>query len=131
MKISMNKNEKGTSIIEVLVMLSFAAILGLGLTYSLIMSYRSAHKNAYHSAAMQLAIEKLEELKGVDPTDLTSADNQTESNVAVGQMRFTRVSTISVNTDRSRSVLVTVTSNNDAVTAQATISDIFALWGTT
>src|SRR3990167_7562709 len=103
---------EGLSLIETVFGIFFIALLGIALGYSQILSLQTTSKSNNVSAASQLALEKLEEFAAQDPEALSSADNETESDVEHGSMSFTRTSTITIESDRSRTATVTVTSNN-------------------
>lgn len=77
---------------------------------------------------MQLALEKLETYAAIDPATLSSANNTTEE-ISREQLSFSRTSSITVNTDSSRTIEVAVSDLGSVDQGQATIRGTFALWG--
>ena len=122
------RDQKGTSLIETLVVISLFSILGLTLAFTDIhmMSNRSWLRN--NSIASQLAIEGLEQFAGIDPATLSSADT-TVGNITRENVEFTRAIVISTNADGSRSIEVTVYCAQCSVGGTATASGNFPLWG--
>ena len=124
-------DEKGFSVIEVLVALVILSIVGLAAARNSIMSMVVLKRSIRTSVATQLAIEKLEELGSIDPVSLDSTDNSNETNLLVDKMQFTRTATITVNADGSRSVSVVVTISDAQLGGTHTASSRFPLWGNT
>lgn len=115
-------------IIEALVILCLAAILGLTLTYSAVLAMQTRTRSIHDSIATQLALERLEELSATDPATLSSASNSTTT-VYQNDVAFTRIVTVTVNSNGSRTVAIAVSDNNDRIGGDAQISDTFPLWG--
>lgn len=123
-------NEKGFSLIEVLVGFSILSVVALNITYSSILSYKITKRNIRNSIASQLAHERMEDLAAVSPANLGDTYDETESDLEVENISFTRVTEVTVNADNSRSVTVTVTANAEELGGAAEVSNTFALWGT-
>lgn len=122
-------HERGMSILEVLFLMGFVAIIGLAVTHSTILSLDVTSKNIHSSAASQLAIETLEQYSTVSPNTLSNANNTFESDLDFEGMSFNRTVSISINSDRSRTVQVVVASNNQKVDTSVSMENTYALWG--
>lgn len=123
-------NQRGMTLVEVLVALVLLSVVPLGLTYSSILSYKVIHRNQRHSVASQLALDRMEDLAATNPANLNDTFDETENNVVVDGASFTRITEVTLNADNSRTVLVTVTGNEASLGGRATVSSTFALWGT-
>ena len=115
MDINRIKNNKGSSVVEVLVSISILAVIGLGVSMTVITS-ASTHKHiTVNTVASQLAISKAEELAAINAQALTHATHSnTESSISVtglDNVTFTREVTVTEGTD-SVLVEVDVTSNH-------------------
>lgn len=120
----------GEGLVEVMFSLVLFALIGLGFAYSGITASNTSGRNFQSAAAMKLALEKMEEFVRINPQDLSDADDATESSVQSGNMSFTRTTDVTINTDRTRSVEITVISNVPNSDTAVTIANSFALWGT-
>ncbi|MCB0333339.1 MAG: prepilin-type N-terminal cleavage/methylation domain-containing protein [Bdellovibrionales bacterium] len=121
-------NEQGFSIAEILCAMTLFAIFALGLAKTTILSMQMRHKSAYDSIASQLAVEKMEEFAGTDPSSLSDGDSWDES-VSRGNMSFNRNSSVSVHSDGSRTVYVDVTAESSVSGSTVSLMNTFYLWG--
>ena len=121
--------ERGITLMEVLFCVLFTSIMAMGLTSSTLTSYRSYNNTLHNSYAMQLALQRLEQLAAVSPDTLSNATDSDEPEVLMDNMSFRRVTDVTINADRSRTVEVTVTSNSAKLNTSVTISDTFTMWG--
>lgn len=122
--------EQGFSLLEVMVSIGLFAVMASAISGSLTTAMRVAKLTEIHFVASSLAAGKIEELSSVDPLDLDSSDNQTESAVVVDgyNMSFTRTTAITINADNSRTITVNVSSNNPGLPNNVNFSTTFALW---
>lgn len=124
------RKASGFALVEVLVAIALLAITALSVARSTIIAYNTMARNEYRAAAVQLAKEKLEELAAQSPVTLNDAQDQLETNVTFGKMKFSRTTNVTVNNDNSRTISVTVTGLNSQLGGTVTLQDSFALWGT-
>lgn len=122
--------QAGVSLLEVLVGLVLIAIAGIGATYSMITSLRVEKATQVHMAANSLASAKVEELTAVDTLDLDSTFNESDVVLTLPelQVEFSRSTTITVNSDQSRTIDVTVRSLSERLPTEANFTTRFALW---
>lgn len=118
------------SLLEVLAAILLLSITSLGVARSTIISYKTMLREEHQAAALQLARLKLEELAAQSPITLNDANSSVETNVAFGAMKFNRTTVVLVNADNSRTITVNVMNTNPALGGHATLTDTFALWGT-
>lgn len=121
--------ERGIGIVEALGAISISSIMILGIMQSQVITYRSANKVFNDLAAAQLAEEKIETLKLSDPITLDDSDDQTETNVTRGTSTFTRVTNVTVNYDRSRTISVSVYNSYSRFGTNITIAETLSRWG--
>lgn len=121
------REEKGFTLIETLVAVALIAITMLALGQSVATADRSMKRGYRNSTALELAVQKLEQLGAVDPSTLSAASGGTETLTSNG-ISFTRVTTVTVNADNSRSVTVQVTGTLGKG-GNATLSNTFSEWG--
>lgn len=122
--------EAGFTITEVLVSISLLALLGLGVTNSAISSLRFSKYMEVHHVASSLAISKMEEIGALNTVDIDTGLSATENSVVWPGLTFafTRTTAVTMNADNSRSVDVTVTSNDAPIPASVTFTSTYALW---
>lgn len=80
--------------------------------------------------ATNLAVSKIEELSGVDPTTLDAGDNSTETGLVIEghEITFDRETEITVNADGSRTITVSVSSPSALLLAPVDYTTRFAPW---
>jgi type II secretory pathway pseudopilin PulG len=122
--------EPGFCIIEVLVGILLIAIIAMGVTSSTIAALKFAKFTEANHIASSLAISKMEELAALSAGDLTTSLSGTEDDVTWPDtnLTFTRVTTITVNSDNSRHVSISVSSDNSPIPTTATFASTFAVW---
>lgn len=101
----------------------------LGIAQSMKMSFDTSKRSARESYAHDLATQKLEELLSISAVNVTTANNGTESLYSHG-VSYTRVTTVVVNADSSRTITVAVTGVL-GLAGNATVSATVSLWGNT
>lgn len=121
------KKQKGLSIIEAMVSVSLLSVLMLATAHGISTSFKTTKREIRDSEALQLALEKMEQLAAIDPSTLTAAESGTEA-LTVDSIAFSRVTTVTVNADTSRTVQVQVTSTEQGG-GNVSLSNTFALWG--
>lgn len=123
-------SQSGNSVIEVLVSIVLMALLGLGVTNSAISSLRFSKYMETHHVASSLAISKMEEIGALDTTDIDDDLDVTEGTVTWPGLSFTftRTVAVTVNGDNSRTVDITVTSNDAPIPASVNFASTFAEW---
>lgn len=122
-------DDQGFSLVEILVAISFSAIVSLGLLKAMLLSQGLGNKTVHESLAMQLALEQMETFASVDPSTFSDSMDDEEDAVLRSGYSFRRVTDITVNSDRSRSVNVVVASNYPGAEVEVTVENTFALWG--
>lgn len=110
-----HRDQQGFTLIEVLVAAFIATLLGVGLVMSSVFALRFQKITEMSNVARNLAVSKMELLAAQPVTSLDNSDDGTESNLTVSghQMRFNRATDVTVNGDNSRTVVVTVSGNNN------------------
>lgn len=121
------KQERGFSLIEVLVAISVLSILALVVTKSTISSYVFLKRSERASLASQLALDKMESLAAINPVNL-AVGTTTESSLERARVRFDRVTTITANTNGTKTVRVVVESTS-GVGGRSDLTSNFAEWG--
>jgi Tfp pilus assembly protein PilV len=120
--------EGGLSVVEVLVAIALLAISGLAVAQSTIRSFSYLNQSYRTSLASQIALERLELLAQRDPSTLVESESESATQVVHSGLTFYRSTLISINTDGSRTVSVTVNSPS-GTQGKAALSTTFALWG--
>lgn len=116
--------QAGSSLVELLVAMMLFSIVALALANSIGFSNRVQGKTNSNSAAMQIALETLESYAKKDPLTLTAVTNS-QSSVTRSPTTYTKLVTITVNSDRSRTVQVTVKDTNKVITSSATVKGTY------
>lgn len=125
--ITKTSSESGAFLLEILCGFTLLALLGLGLANASIVSLKMRHKSAYHSAALQLATERMEELAAMNPESLNDGDSW-DSTKSVGNKEFNINSSVSVNSDDSRTVYVDVVATNEAINTSVSLENTLYPW---
>ena len=115
---------------EALVALFLFSLVGLGLAKSMITSISLQKQAEIGNLARNLAVSKAEELSGVNIDNLNNSYDSTESNLTVTghNIKFTRVTDVTVNSDGSRTIDISVSSTSFVMTKPVTYSTRFAPW---
>ena len=119
--------QKGSIILEVLVGVILLAIMGLGLTRSMLMSLKTREHSVRSSFAMQIAADTLEEYSAINPSSLDDTNDLTDVVTRLG-VNFNRVVDVTVNSDSSRTIDVTVTAVTTKLGGKADLSVIVIPW---
>jgi Tfp pilus assembly protein PilV len=121
-------HERGLSAVEVLVAIALLAISGLAVAQSTIRSFSFLNQSYRSSLASQIALEQLELLAQQNPATLQESGGESAAQVIHSGLTFYRSTTISINSDGSRTVSVSVSSPT-GMHGKASLSTTFALWG--
>ena len=126
----MHYTERGSSMLEVLVATLILAIVGLTVSLSAISGIRYQKVSEIGNIAMNLAVSKAEQLSGIRIDLLTDSYDATESNLQVTghKIEFKRVTDVTVNTDGSRTIAITVSSSSTYLPQPARYTTTFAPW---
>lgn len=129
-KIKNYKSQRGFGLIEVLVAFLLFSIISLSATKSAIYSIRYQKNAEVGNIARNLAVTKAEQLAGISLDELDSTYGGTESELTTegSDILFTRVTTVTVNADGSRSIDITVSSDHSALLNPVSYSTRFAPW---
>jgi Tfp pilus assembly protein PilV len=82
--------QKGTSLIEVTVAISVLAIVVLGTAFFSVYTSGKIGLSKQHRAALQLASQKLEQLRADNEIGIDMADGETSEEVSSGDLSYTR-----------------------------------------
>lgn len=100
------KGQQGFSLIEVLVAMMILSVVALATASNTIKGFVFFKRNTRQAYASQLALDRLELFAAQDPAAL-AASTSTE-NLTYRHVKFTRVTSITANSDGSRTIDVTV-----------------------
>ena len=122
--------ESGFTLIEVLVSMLILSVMSLGVAMNTLGALRTAKFTEINHAASTLAISKMEEFAAMNVSALSSSLDATETAVTWSdfQTTFTRTSIITENADDSRTVNVTVSSNNPKLATTVEFETTFVDW---
>ena len=126
--ISKGNLEQGSTLIELLVALGLVGIMNLAIAQSALLSASSQGFAENRSLGMQMAMNEIEKYAAIDPTLLTAASGSTAQVTREGK-KFTRVTTITVNADSTRTVNVSVTNVIAHLRGNVVLEETFPLWG--
>lgn len=120
------RDEKGSSLISILMSIAIVAIMGISVSQSSAMAIRMRHKALNDSLALQLAQETIEDFATVDMSTLN--DGQVINNsTSKGERTFNIQSTVSVNADNTRTITVSVSLETPTLGGNASLQNTFAL----
>lgn len=131
MKLKHFLNQQGIGIVEALGAISISSILILGLLQVQILAYKSSKKTFNEFVATRLAYEKLEDLKLQNPSTLDSSDNQVETGLTRESATFIRTTNISINADRSRTIVISVQNDYQTLGTNVSVEETIGHWGET
>ena len=121
--------ENGSSLMEILVALAFIAVVTLAFASSSKTSYKSFQHSSYNRSASRLASQTMEDLTSQSPGTLSDLDDLTENSVVDGTKTFSRTVDVTVNSDSTRTLSVTVTSNHSLYPVSVSLQSTVAPWG--
>jgi prepilin-type N-terminal cleavage/methylation domain-containing protein len=125
-----SRSQAGVGLIEVLVALVLIGIMSLGIAANTIGAIQIAKKTETNYAASNLALSKVEQLSAFRVADLTSANSSVEDNISVPGMntKFKCTTTVTVNSDQSRTIHVKVESVNAKIPTRVNFETTFSIW---
>lgn len=125
-----HESERGFLMLEVMVALVVLAIVGVAITNSAYSALRFQKQAEIGSFARNIAVSRIEELAGVPTGTLSSSYNETNTTVTVPgtSVQFTRSTTVTANSDGSKSVSVTVGSSSVLLRSSLTLTSRFSPW---
>ena len=130
------KGEAGLSLMEVMVVVFTMSLISLAVTNSALVSFRANYFVRLKSAADTLALSKMEFYAAQDPHSLDASDNGTETGVSspissLNNVSFSRTTAITVNPDESRTVTVSVATEDPdrpSPRVTTTVTSTYSLW---
>lgn len=125
-----NPRDAGMSLIEVLVAITLLSLSGLAISNSAIHAFQSLKFVELNHVANILAISKMEEIAARDTVEIDTSLNGIESSVewADLEITFSRSTDVTVNADGSRSVVISVSTNDQVYATTVRFQNTFALW---
>ena len=123
-----NSHEDGSALMQVLVALTIIAVMSLGLIEGTMTTNRLTTKATYHLQTSLLAQNQMNELASMNPELISSFDG-TEETIEVDNVEYLRTISVTIESDRTRRVVVTVTALDTNQSAETTLENGFALWG--
>ncbi len=125
-----SNTQRGTGLLEVLVAIVLLGILGLTVVSSSIVGIRYQKASEIGNLAMNLAVSKAEILSGVRIDLLNDTYDATENTLQVSghKITFKRVTDVTVNSDGSRTIFITVSSPSPYLPQPAKYTTTFAPW---
>jgi type II secretory pathway pseudopilin PulG len=123
-------SQAGFTMLEALVGMSFAGMLSLAIAMSLTAAMRTEKATEVHFAASTIASNRIEQISSVDVQNITSAYNETDTEVSWGDLNvtFLRSTTITTNSDGSRTIKVSVRSDHSLLPSDVSFQTTLALW---
>ncbi len=123
-------NEKGSSMLELIVGLTFIGIVSLTVIWSSVSGVRFQKQTEVGNTAMNLAVSRAEELAGVFIENLNASYN--ENNIIVNdhdhEFELKRTTVVTVNPDGSRTVEITISGPPKYLPSPVYYTTTFALW---
>lgn len=120
-------SQSGFFLVEALAMMLLLAILGFAFTKSAQMAILLRSKSARHATAMEIAVDKMEEISGIDPSTLDDSSDSLTTVVRDGRA-FSLAVDVTVNGDGSREVAIEV-SGGSILGGSASLEKSLPLWG--
>lgn len=108
-------------------MMLLLALLGFAMTKSSEMAILLRGKSARHATAMEIALDRIEEISGMDPAQLDDSDDSVSMVVRDGKAYNLSVD-VTVNADGSRSVEIDV-KGDSRFGGSASLRTTLPLWG--
>jgi hypothetical protein len=125
-----DSDERGSSMFELIVGLTFIGIVGLTVIWSTVSGVRFQKQTEVGNTAMNLAVSRAEELAGVFIENLNASFNETNVTVDDHQHKFElkRSTIVTINPDGSRTVTVTISGPGRYLPVPISYTTTFALW---
>jgi Tfp pilus assembly protein PilV len=122
--------ESGNSLFEILVAVTLFSVYGLMVTQGNVISLKMFQSTEVSRIASSLAISQMESVSSHNVSELDSSYNTTEEEVIWpgSNITFTRVTTVTLNADKSKTIDVIVSSNNAVFSKSIELSTSVAQW---
>lgn len=122
--------EHGISVLEILISIVLLTIMAMGVTKGVNSALKTTKYTEYNHISSSLAVSRMEQLASVSINFLDASYGGTENAVTWpgSNETFTRVTTVTVNADDSRTITVTVTPNNTNLASTVEFTNTFANW---
>lgn len=120
--------QRGSSMVEILMSVAFFTVMATASFKSGLISYRSVNNSMYESTAARLAIQRMEQFVSTNPQSLDDTDDQTQT-VTVDGLPYNVITEVTINSDRARTVKITVYPDNQHIGGFISLQNSFALWG--
>ncbi len=124
------KEADGFFLVECIVVIGLFAIIALGFASSMQFGLKMRLRANHRAIAAEIASDLLEEKTMADPASLvagTTIDTYTWPNNT--KMKFRRTQVVTVGSDGSRAVTVTVTDLNSKIKGSVQLSNTLVPWG--
>lgn len=121
--------QAGFSVLEVLLAIGFLAIVATGVAANTVLSYQLTKRAIRAEIASELARSRFEELVATDPATLNEGNNQNESGIVAGGVSFSRQTIVTVNSDGSRRLQVSVSPTDGSRGRSVQYEETVSLWG--
>lgn len=122
------KNEKGLAMLDILGALMFLGIvLGVYVKNSA-STYKAVDKNGRYVRSLNIAQQSLESFMQVNPATLSDSDDVNDIVKEAG-ISYSRTIDITVNSNLSRTIDVSVSALNSSRAATVNLSHTTSLWG--
>jgi len=126
---ALRDTQDGFLLVEIMVVIAIISIIGLGITFAMLATYKADLVSKRSYSALHLAQQRMEAIAMIDPQTLTSASD-TSTLAADEGVTYLVVTDVTVQSSKARKVTVLVTSNtNSARGGRAYLESSFALWG--
>ena len=124
------QGESGVTLIEVLVATLLLMITGGAILANMLYSMQSSKFIEANHAASSLAADRLEQLAAVEIGDLDDTFDETDTTVTWPglDLGFVRSTDVTVNSDGSRTAVVTVKTTDFVMPTKVTFQDNFYAW---
>jgi hypothetical protein len=124
------ENEKGSSMLELIVGLTFISVVGLTIVWSAISGVRYQKQTEVGNTAMNLAISRAEELAGIFIESLDASFNENDIIIQEHEhnIELLRKTLVTINPDGSRTVTVTISGPDRFLPIPVEYTTTFALW---
>ena len=122
--------EQGMGIIELLIAVALIGLIAAGISSNTTMSLRISKYTELNYAASNLALSRIELLSAIEPADVDSDYNKTETGLTTNGVgiKFTRVTTVTVNSDDSRTINVVVSNSDYKIPVRVEYETTFSVW---
>ena len=108
----MRGSQKGLTIVEVMIAMTVMTVTILSILTAIVSASRGNRNNMERTMALNLAVERMDQVKNKAYDDITAANFPSESGITVGTHPITFSRSVSITTTTYKTVTVTVTWTN-------------------